>query len=140
MRKFRDRQDPDISFNPHYKEQGRTCGYEHCIETMPFSGEGLDCPVFGHDCPGGEAQLAECRRQKGPVRPLPTALSLEVPERPSATPPASWVSAGDRPKLRAALEALRAIESRLPAGPDREAVVGVCMIVEEILGRAGGDT
>ncbi len=137
MRKTKDRQDPDLRFNPNFREEGRTCGYEHCIETMPFSGEGLDCPVFGHDCPGGEIQLAECRRQKGPVRPLPTALSLEVPERPSATPPASWVSAGDRPKLRAALEALRAIESRFPPGPDRETVQGIRMIIEEILEGGG---
>lgn len=134
MRGSKDRQDPDASFNPHFREEGRTCGYEHCIETMPFSGEGLDCPVFGHDCPGGKDQLAECRRQRGPVRPLPTALNLEVPEKPSATVSASSrISATHRAKLRAALEALRAMESRVFEDANRETIRGVCIIIDEIL-------
>lgn len=130
MRKIKDRKDPEVRFNPNFREEGRTCGYEHCIETMPFSGQGLDCPVFGHDCPGGEIQLAECRRQKGPLRPLPASLSLEIPGGQSAI---ERLRDRDRPRLRAALEALRAIESRFPSGPDRETVQGIRMIIEEIL-------
>ncbi len=139
MERSRDRRDPDVRFNPRFREEGRTCGYEHCIETMPFSGEGLDCPVFGHDCPGGEDQLAECRRQRGAVRPLPTALGPGIPEKPSETVVASSrVHATHRAKLRAALEALRAVGSRMPEGADREAISGVCIIIDEILGGRGG--
>lgn len=48
--------------NPHWEQEGGRCPYEHCIETMPARaglGPGV-CPVFGHDCPGGEQCIADC--------------------------------------------------------------------------------
>ncbi|MEM2959701.1 MAG: hypothetical protein QW261_15475 [Candidatus Jordarchaeaceae archaeon] len=38
--------------------------YEHCIENMPLTMErtGESCPLFGHNCPGGEEQVAACER------------------------------------------------------------------------------
>jgi len=41
-------------------DEGFTCPWEHCIETQPLSGGAAACPIFGHDCPNGDAQASEC--------------------------------------------------------------------------------
>lgn len=75
--------------NERWKEQGGMCQYEHCIENMEiyeeegqkcielgwitkdgypdinryiatYGNSGKSCPIFGHDCPGGEKQVLEC--------------------------------------------------------------------------------
>jgi len=50
--------------NPHWKEQGGVCMYEHCIENMPLLINGENsCPIFGHDCPGGKLQVSKCKTE-----------------------------------------------------------------------------
>jgi tetratricopeptide (TPR) repeat protein len=52
----------NIAPNPHWREEGGRCPYSHCIAIMPRrfgDGPGV-CPVFGHDCPGGERTVAAC--------------------------------------------------------------------------------
>jgi hypothetical protein len=58
------RHSTNFTFNPNFQIEKRICGYEHCIESMPFSNQGIDCPVFGHDCPGGISQVQICKRKK----------------------------------------------------------------------------
>jgi hypothetical protein len=52
----------DFSFNPDWKEQKCTCGYEHCIELMPLtkSMTKKSCKIFGHNCPGGSEMVEKC--------------------------------------------------------------------------------
>lgn len=51
----------DFSANSHWREQGLLCKYEHCIEQMPIEESTAEsCPVFGHDCPGGQEAVAAC--------------------------------------------------------------------------------
>ncbi len=38
----------------------------------------MDCPVFGHDCPGGAQQAEACRLQKESVRALPGPLDAQI--------------------------------------------------------------
>ncbi|MGD0280250.1 MAG: DUF4145 domain-containing protein [Smithella sp.] len=58
-----------IRVYPNYcfQDQGLSCEYEHCIEHFPIQEEngGGSCPLFGHDCPGGAAQVAFCKNQRG---------------------------------------------------------------------------
>ncbi len=63
------------TFNPDFDKEDRLCGYEHCIEGTPFSDQGIDCPVFGHDCPGGISQVETCRKTKGRLRSVSLALA-----------------------------------------------------------------
>jgi len=65
------------AFNPNFEEEDRNCGYEHCIEGMPFTDQGIDCPVFGHDCPGGISQVETCRKTKGRLRSVPLSKNQE---------------------------------------------------------------
>jgi len=53
-----------IEPNPHWREQGGFCEYEHCIENMPLKPEPTEvsCPVFGHNCPEGEDRVSKCRK------------------------------------------------------------------------------
>lgn len=55
-----------INFSPNdnYKAYGLNCEWEHCIEWLPLTEEDteLSCPVFGHNCPGGKAKVAKCRK------------------------------------------------------------------------------
>ena len=46
-----------------WREKGMFCPYEHCIEMSPLrlGRDELSCPVFGHDCPGGEKQVGFCK-------------------------------------------------------------------------------
>jgi hypothetical protein len=55
----------DFSPNEQWVEQGLICQYEHCIEHMPLRQErgNGSCPVFGHDCPGGVAQVQTCKSE-----------------------------------------------------------------------------
>lgn len=50
-----------FEYNEHWAAQGGICGYEHCIENMPFTNEELSCPIFGHDCPGGKEVAGRCK-------------------------------------------------------------------------------
>ena len=43
-----------------WRESGLVCPYEHRIDEAPTSGGVWRCPVFGHDCPGGPAQVERC--------------------------------------------------------------------------------
>jgi len=43
-----------------WREDGLVCPYEHCIDSAPITGGPQRCPVFGHDCPGGPAQVERC--------------------------------------------------------------------------------
>lgn len=49
-----------FEFNEMWDEQGGLCGWEHCIENMPQSGDERTCPMFGHDCPGGAETVSSC--------------------------------------------------------------------------------
>ncbi len=54
----------DLTYNSDWQKQKRICGYQHCIERMPvvvLEGEG--CPVFGHECPGGDRVSKKCREK-----------------------------------------------------------------------------
>lgn len=55
-----------FELNPKWKEQKGVCIFEHCIENMPITPERAveSCPIFGHNCPGGEKQVAACERIK----------------------------------------------------------------------------
>lgn len=48
--------------NKDFEKMGHMCGYEYCIETFPNEkGNEFACPVFGHDCPGGnKEQIKHC--------------------------------------------------------------------------------
>jgi len=48
--------------NPHWHEQGLLCQYEHCVEHLPLTDPSTDasCPLFGHDCPGGQGVVDSC--------------------------------------------------------------------------------
>jgi hypothetical protein len=50
--------------NPIWEKQGGICKFEHCIENMELTIETTEksCPVFGHNCPGGEKQVIECNK------------------------------------------------------------------------------
>jgi hypothetical protein len=50
--------------NPDYERHGLVCEWEHCIEWMPLSEKRTkySCPVFGHNCPGGLAQISRCSK------------------------------------------------------------------------------
>lgn len=50
--------------NPKWEEQGGICKFEHCIENMELTEETTEksCPIFGHNCPGGEEQVIECNK------------------------------------------------------------------------------
>ncbi len=75
------------AFNPDFEKQERICAYEHCIESMPFSDLGMDCPVFGHDCPGGISQVETCRKTKGRLRSVPLSKGKRfIPQVPPFTP------------------------------------------------------
>lgn len=51
--------------NPKRKKQKGICIYEHCIENMEITEKPTieSCPVFGHNCPGGEKQAQYCSAQ-----------------------------------------------------------------------------
>lgn len=55
--------------NKNYKENGYNCEWEHCIENMPLHKEGsekdlkLSCPIYGHECPGKEEKVNECKKR-----------------------------------------------------------------------------
>lgn len=53
---------PNFNTNESFDEQGLLCEWEHCIELMPLHEErsNRDCPVFGHECPGGVSQVIKC--------------------------------------------------------------------------------
>jgi hypothetical protein len=53
----------DFTPNESFEEQDLLCAYEHCIENQSLQDERDErsCPVFGHDCPGGELQVETCR-------------------------------------------------------------------------------
>ncbi len=52
---------PNFAPNESWEEQGLICKYEHCIEQMPLLPRWAgSCGLFGHDCPGGPPQVAEC--------------------------------------------------------------------------------
>ena len=48
--------------NEEFEEMGHICLYEYCIETQELTEEdtALSCPIFGHNCPGGEKQVKFC--------------------------------------------------------------------------------
>lgn len=50
-------------FNEEFGEMGHTCPYEYCIESQELEEEKteLACPIFGHNCPGGEKQVHACK-------------------------------------------------------------------------------
>lgn len=53
--------------NPYWRDQNGICRYQHCIETMPIRTpreELYSCPLFGHDCPGGQEAVYACREQR----------------------------------------------------------------------------
>lgn len=52
--------------NKDYKKQGLSCEYEHCIEFMPLEEKEVkeNCPIYGHNCPGGEEKVKECKKKK----------------------------------------------------------------------------
>ncbi len=52
----------NLAPNEHWEEQGLACRFEHCIERMPLQREPWEgsCGTFGHNCPGGPAQVQEC--------------------------------------------------------------------------------
>lgn len=54
----------DFCKNENYEEHGLLCEWEHCIEWLPLTEKDteLSCPVFGHNCPGGETKVTECER------------------------------------------------------------------------------
>ena len=52
---------PDFSPRAGFLQRGLSCPYEHCIELMPLKYCEISCPVWGHDCPGGQSQLMVCR-------------------------------------------------------------------------------
>lgn len=42
---------------------GHVCMFEYCIETFPLEeGSKIACPLFGHDCPGGDKYLKMCEK------------------------------------------------------------------------------
>lgn len=53
----------NFNSNEWYKEQGLSCPWEHCIELMnlPKDRTKESCPIYGHDCPGGENQVMKCK-------------------------------------------------------------------------------
>lgn len=53
---------PNFYANESFDEQGLLCEWEHCIELMPLHEErsNIDCPVFGHECPGGVSKVVKC--------------------------------------------------------------------------------
>ena len=50
----------DVSPNTDYVKHGLFCEWEHCIEWMPLREEvtAPSCPVFGHNCPGGNLRIS----------------------------------------------------------------------------------
>lgn len=57
---------PNFKPNESFDEQGLLCEWEHCIELMPLNNErsNRDCPVFGHECPGGVSQVTKCDKSR----------------------------------------------------------------------------
>ena len=56
-----------IMFQPNlsYINQAATiCAWEHCIEYMPLENGELSCPIFGHNCPSGLAQVKICNENE----------------------------------------------------------------------------
>ncbi len=53
---------PNFNINESFDEQELHCEWEHCIELMPLNKErsNKDCPVFGHECPGGVGKVIKC--------------------------------------------------------------------------------
>ena len=55
---------PDFAPRADFRERGLLCPYEHCIELMPLAHSGpteKNCPMWGHDCPGGTNQIEACK-------------------------------------------------------------------------------
>lgn len=54
---------PITQFNHAFRIQQFWCPWEHCIELFPLPKVRTpgSCPIFGHDCPGGEGQAVSCR-------------------------------------------------------------------------------
>jgi len=54
---------PITQFNHAFRIQQFWCPWEHCIELFPLPKVRTpgSCPVFGHNCPGGERQAVLCR-------------------------------------------------------------------------------
>lgn len=46
-----------------YAKRGLFCKYEYCIEEQPLTGGELRCPIWGHDCPGGAAEIETCGKR-----------------------------------------------------------------------------
>ena len=44
-----------------WKEAGHFCAFEYCIETFPYKGGDLACPMYGHNCPGSKKQRDICQ-------------------------------------------------------------------------------
>jgi len=45
----------------NFEKYGLSCPWEHCIENMPLENGAASCPLWGHDCPGGEEQVILCK-------------------------------------------------------------------------------
>lgn len=70
----------DKSRNDDWEQMGLCCPYEHCIETCGLDMFSDRCPMFGHNCPGGEDQVIECERTIKPWKKLYAKLTREEPE------------------------------------------------------------
>jgi len=52
-----------FEYNKEFEKHGLVCPWEHCIEFMPLEKRNKkSCPIFGHDCPGGEKQVRLCKK------------------------------------------------------------------------------
>ena len=101
------------AFNADFEKEERICGYEHCIEGMPFSDLGIDCPVFGHDCPGGSSQVETCRKTKGRLRSIPLLKGTRFqPQVPPFSPEESPEKVPEKERL--SLE--KVVASHFPPG------------------------
>ena len=54
--------EPALGYIPDFtaRDDNPICIWEHCIELMPLVDGPAACPTFGHECPGGVLQKAEC--------------------------------------------------------------------------------
>ena len=57
---------PNFGANEDFDKNGLLCEWEHCIELMPLHEvrSNIDCPIFGHECPGGIGQVMKCKKSK----------------------------------------------------------------------------
>lgn len=137
----------NFKFNPNFEMEKRICGYEHCIESMPFSNEGIDCPIFGHDCPGGIKQVQTCRREKGGLRSAikehgpamklhPLNLQISDESRTKSVPTIEDVILSHMPKLTMLKVHLSLLENRKEGDcllKFQESIRGCKKIIEEFI-------